>query len=166
MCENVLIGIESSGPHSNGFSLIRKIIKESKLTVEEKTKIAKRCLQPTLLYPKLIMELISNYKINALSHITGGGLTENLPRSITNDLCVEIDTSSWEMPDIFKWLKENGNISDIDMFRIFNCGIGMVLFVDKDYVLDISKRIKELEMNSFVIGTVKNKKEKSSVIFV
>ena len=93
MCDNVVIGIESSGPHSNGFSLIRKIIKESKLTEEEKTKIAKRCLQPTLLYPKLIMELISNYKINALSHITGGGLTENLPRSITNDLCVEIDTN-------------------------------------------------------------------------
>ena len=112
------------------------------------------------------MELISNYKINSLSHITGGGLTENLPRSITNDLCVEIDTSSWEMPDIFKWLKENGKISDNDMYRIFNCGIGMVLFVNEDEVLDISSRIKELEMNSFVIGTVKNKKEESSVIFV
>ena len=166
MCDNVAIGIESSGPHSNGFSLIRKIIKESKLTKEEKTNIAKNCLKPTLLYPRLIMELISNYKINALSHITGGGLTENLPRSITNDLCVEIDTNSWEMPNIFKWLKENGNISDSDMYRIFNCGIGRVLFVDKDQVLNISKRIKELDMNSFVIGTVKDKKEKSSVIFV
>ena len=166
MCGNVLIGIESSGPHSNGFSLIRKIIKESKLTEKEKTKIAKKCLKPTLLYPRLIMELISNYKINSLSHITGGGLTENLPRSITNDLCVEIDTSSWEMPDIFKWLKENGKISDNDMYRIFNCGIGMVLFVNEDEVLNISSRIKELGMNSFVIGTVKNKKEESSVIFV
>ena len=82
ICGNVLIGIESSGPHSNGFSLIRKIIKESKVNEEEKKIIAKRCLEPTLLYPKLIMELISNYKINSLSHITGGGLTENLPRSI------------------------------------------------------------------------------------
>jgi len=114
----------------------------------------------------LLSKEISNYKINSLSHITGGGLTENLPRSITNDLCVEIDTNSWEMPDIFKWLKENGNISDNDMYRIFNCGIGMVLFVDKDEVLNISKRIKELKMNSFVIGKVKNKKEESSVIFV
>ncbi len=112
------------------------------------------------------MELISNYKINSLSHITGGGLTENLPRSIKNDLCVEIDTNSWEMPDIFKWLKENGKISDNDMYRIFNCGIGMVLFVNKDEVLSISARIKELKMNSFVIGKVKNKKEESSVIFV
>ena len=165
-CGNVLIGIESSGPHSNGFSLIRKIIKESKLTEEEKTKIAKKCLKPTLLYPRLIMELISNFKINSLSHITGGGLTENLPRSIPDNLCVEIDTDSWEMPNIFKWLQENGNISDDDMYRIFNCGIGMVLIVDEDEGLNISRRIKELKMNSFVIGKVKNKKEESSVIFV
>ena len=166
ICGNVLIGIESSGPHSNGFSLIRKIIKESKVNEEEKNIIAKRCLEPTLLYPKLIMELISNYKINSLSHITGGGLTENLPRSIPDNLIVEIDTDSWEMPNIFKWLQENGNISDDDMYRIFNCGIGMVLFVDQDEELNISRRIKELKMNSFVIGKVKNKKEESSVIFV
>ena len=166
ICGNVLIGIESSGPHSNGFSLIRKIIKESKVNEEEKNIIAKRCLEPTLLYPKLIMELISNYKINSLSHITGGGLTENLPRSIPDNLIVEIDTDSWEMPNIFKWLQENGNISDDDMYRIFNCGIGMVLFVDEDEELNISRRIKELKMNSFVIGKVKNKKEESSVIFV
>ena len=166
ICGNVLIGIESSGPHSNGYSLIRKIIKESKVNEEEKNKIAKRCLEPTLLYPKLIMELISNYKINSLSHITGGGLTENLPRSIPDNLIVEIDTDSWEMPNIFKWLQENGNISDDDMYRIFNCGIGMVLFVDEGEELNISTRIKELKMNSFVIGKVKNKKEESSVIFV
>ena len=166
ICGNVLIGIESSGPHSNGFSLIRKIIKESKVNEEERNIIAKRCLEPTLLYPKLIMELISNYKINSLSHITGGGLTENLPRSIPDNLIVEIDTDSWEMPNIFKWLQENGNISDDDMYRIFNCGIGMVLFVDEDEELKISRRIKELKMNSFVIGKVKNKKEESSVIFV
>jgi phosphoribosylformylglycinamidine cyclo-ligase len=166
MCGDVLIGIESSGPHSNGFSLIRKIIKESQLNKEEKTKIAKRCLEPTLLYPKLIMELISNYKINSLSHITGGGLTENLPRSMPDNLCVEIDTNSWEMPHIFKWLQKNGNISDDDMYRIFNCGIGMVLFVNEDEESKISTRIKELKMNSFVIGKVKNKKKESSVIFV
>ena len=112
------------------------------------------------------MELISNYKINSLSHITGGGLTENLPRSISDNLCVEIDTDSWEMPNIFKWLQENGNISDDDMYRIFNCGIGMVLIVNEDEVLNISSRIKEFKMNSFVIGKVKNKKDVSSVIFV
>ena len=77
-----------------------------------------------------------------------------------------IRDSSWEMPNIFKWLQENGNISDDNMYRIFNCGIGMVLIVDEDEELNISTRIKELKMNSFVIGKVKNKKEESSVIFV
>ena len=163
---NIIIGIESSGAHSNGYSLINKLINESKLSKSEKEKLIKLALKPTHLYTSVILDLIKKVKVKSIANITGGGLTENLPRSITNDLCVEIDTNSWEMPDIFKWLKENGNISDSDMYRIFNCGIGMVLFVDKDQVLNISKRIKELDMNSFVIGTVKDKKEKSSVIFV
>ena len=163
---DVLIGIESSGPHSNGFSLIRKIIKESKTTDDEKTQVAKKCLKPTILYPRLIKDLILNYKINSISHITGGGLTENLPRSITEDLCVKINSNSWKMPYIFEWLKENGSISDEDMYRVFNCGIGMTLFVDKSEALDISDKIKEFGMKSYIIGEVIHKKENSSVIFV
>ena len=163
---DVLIGIESSGPHSNGFSLIRKIIKESNATDDEKTQVAKKCLKPTILYPRLIKDLILNYKINSISHITGGGLIENLPRSITRDLCIKINSNSWKMPSIFEWLKENGNISDEDMYRVFNCGIGMTLFVDKSEALDISDKIKEFGMKSYIIGEVIHKKEKSSVIFV
>ena len=163
---DVLIGIESSGPHSNGFSLIRKIIKESNATDDEKTQVAKKCLKPTILYPRLIKDLILNYKINSISHITGGGLIENLPRSITRDLCIKINSNSWKMPSIFEWLKENGNISDEDMYRVFNCGIGMALFVDKSEALDISDKIKEFGMKSYIIGEVIHKKEKSSVIFV
>jgi len=163
---DVLIGIESSGPHSNGFSLIRKIIKESNATDDEKTQVAKKCLKPTILYPRLIKDLILNYKINSISHITGGGLTENLPRSITEDLSVKINSNSWKMPSIFEWLKENGNISDEDMYRVFNCGIGMALFVDKSEALDISDKIKEFGMKSYIIGEVIHKKENPSVIFV
>ena len=163
---DVLIGIESSGPHSNGFSLIRKIIKESNATDDEKTQVAKKCLKPTILYPRLIKDLILNYKINSISHITGGGLIENLPRSITRDLCIKINSNSWKMPSVFEWLKENGNISDDDMYRVFNCGIGMTLFVDKSEALDISDTIKEFGMKSYIIGEVIHKKEKSSVIFV
>ena len=163
---DVLIGIESSGPHSNGFSLIRKIIKESNATDDEKTQVAKKCLKPTILYPRLIKDLILNYKINSISHITGGGLIENLPRSITEDLCIKINSNSWKMPSIFEWLKENGNISDEDMYRVFNCGIGMTLFVDKSEALDISDKIKEFGMKSYIIGEVIHKKENSSVIFV
>ena len=163
---DVLIGIESSGPHSNGFSLIRKIIKESNATDDEKTQVAKKCLKPTILYPRLIKNLILDYKINSISHITGGGLIENLPRSITTDLCIKINSNSWKMPSIFEWLKENGNISDEDMYRVFNCGIGMTLFVDKSEALDISDKINEFGMKSYIIGEVIHKKEKSSVIFV
>jgi phosphoribosylformylglycinamidine cyclo-ligase len=147
---NVLIGIESSGPHSNGFSLIRRIIKNSNATMEVKEEIVKKSLKPTILYPKLVMDLIENEKINSLAHITGGGLTENLPRSITKDLAIKIDTGSWEFPDIFKWLEKEGDISKSDMYRIFNCGIGMVIFVDKDEVNIICERITKMGYKNFV----------------
>ena len=161
---NVLIGIESSGPHSNGFSLIRKIIKESSLDKNELNKITELALKPTHLYPNLIMQLINQFKINGMAHITGGGLTENIPRSLPKDLAAEIYLDSWQLPEIFTWLQENGNISKDDMLRIFNCGIGMVLLVNED----ISKNIKsEINKNGFVcfdIGKV-IKKDNGSVIY-
>ena len=138
---NILIGIESSGPHSNGFSLIRKILKNSKRSDEEKKSIAEKLLTPTILYPKLILDIINEYQINSMAHITGGGLVENLPRSIPDNLCVEIKTDSWELPEIFKWIKNEGDISMNDMYRIFNCGIGMVLFVEKEEAVNISNKI-------------------------
>ena len=162
---DILIGIESSGPHSNGFSLIKKIINNSKANKEEISAIKEMVLKPTILYPKLIMNLINNFKINSISHITGGGLTENLPRSISKNLCVEIKTDSWDMPKVFKWLKEEGDISNKDMFRIFNCGIGMVLIVDKKDVKDISNKISEMNLKNYVIGAVKEKNQDQSVIY-
>ena len=162
---NVLIGIESSGPHSNGFSLIRKIIKDSKASKDEINEVIKSVLKPTLLYPKLILELTSIYKINSISHITGGGLLENLPRSIPNDLFVEINTSSWEMPEIFKWLQKFGKISDIDMYRIFNCGIGMTIFVEEKDCKNIISHISHSGLKSYVIGVVNKKSKQNSVIF-
>ena len=163
---NVLIGIESSGPHSNGFSLIRKIIGNSKATKEKKEEIAQKSLKPTTLYPKLIMDLIENEKINSLSHITGGGLTENLPRSIPEDLSINIDTGSWEFPDIFKWLEKEGDISKADMYRIFNCGIGMAIFVDKNEVNKISQRISKMGYKNFVIGELIKKENTDSVVYL
>jgi phosphoribosylformylglycinamidine cyclo-ligase len=163
---NVLIGIESSGPHSNGFSLIRKIIGNSKATKEKKEEIAQKSLKPTTLYPKLIMDLIENEKINSLSHITGGGLTENLPRSIPEDLSINIDTGSWEFPDIFKWLEKEGDISKADMYRIFNCGIGMAIFVDKSEVNKISQRISKMGYKNFVIGELIKRENTDSVFYL
>jgi phosphoribosylformylglycinamidine cyclo-ligase len=162
---DVLIGIESSGPHSNGFSLIRKIIKDSNLNKEEYRSMVELALKPTHLYPNLIMKLVSNFDIHGMAHITGGGLTENIPRSIPENLSASIDTSSWVMPEIFKWLQANGSLEDEDMFRIFNCGIGMVLIVKEDDSIEILEEIKNHNFKCFSIGKLINKQNNNSVVF-
>ena len=151
---DILLGIESSGPHSNGFSLIRKIISESDLNIDEYQHITEMALKPTHLYPSLILNLLSKYKINGMAHITGGGLTENIPRSIPKNLSVTINKSSWEMPEIFQWLQKNGNILEEEMFRVFNCGIGMVLIVDKNNSELIQEDIRSLGFKNYIIGEV------------
>lgn len=161
---NVLIGIESSGPHSNGFSLIRKIIKDSEITGDELNKVINLALKPTHLYANLIIQVIKNFEINGMAHITGGGLTENIPRSLPKDLAAEIFIDSWELPEIFKWLKKNGNISQDDMLRIFNCGIGMVLMVSENIASHIKSEINANSFDCFEIGKV-IKKDKESVIY-
>ena len=115
--------------------------------------------------PKVILNILKNYKINSISHITGGGLLENLPRSIPKHLSVEIDSQSWQMPEVFEWLKNEGKILQHDMYRIFNCGIGMVLIVNKEFVNDILNEISSNKLDSYVIGEVKDKTQKESVIF-
>ncbi len=161
---NLLIGIESSGPHSNGFSLIRKIINDYQSSTQ-KEDIVKQVLKPTILYPSLIMSLLKDFNINSISHITGGGLLENLPRSIPNNLFIEIDENSWEIPKIFEWLKKEGKLSKNEMYRIFNCGIGMALFVEKEDSSKIMNRILEMGYKCFQIGTVSEKKDNDSIKF-
>ena len=162
---NLLIGIESSGPHSNGFSLIRKILNNYDGPQNFKEQMIIEALSPTLLYPKVILNILEKYQVNSMSHITGGGLVENLPRSIPKNLSVEIDSESWQMPPIFEWLKSDGNILQHDMYRIFNCGIGLVLIVNEVDVDSIMKEISLNDFNSFIIGRVKEKNQKESVVF-
>tara|TARA_B100000609_G_scaffold88221_1_gene70447 strand:- start:54 stop:1085 length:1032 start_codon:yes stop_codon:yes gene_type:complete len=162
---NLLIGIESSGPHSNGFSLIRKILNNYDGPQNFKEQIIIEALSPTLLYPKLILNILEKYQVNSMSHITGGGLRENLPRSVPKNLSVEIDSESWQMPPIFEWLKSHGKILQHDMYRIFNCGIGLVLIVNEVDVDSIMKEISLNDFNSFIIGRVKEKNQKESVVF-
>jgi phosphoribosylformylglycinamidine cyclo-ligase len=163
---NILLGIESSGPHSNGVSLIRKIIDNSSLSPDEYERITEMALKPTHLYPDLIMNLLSKHKINGMAHITGGGLTENIPRSIPNNLSVTVDKSSWEMPEIFQWLKKNGDIIEEEMFRVFNCGIGMVLIINKEDSSIIQKDINSLGYKNFIIGEVIEKDTNHPVKYI
>jgi len=129
---DVLIGLASSGPHSNGYSLIRKIIEVSKaeLTLPiGDTDLASALMAPTRIYVKQVLKLIKAVSVNALSHITGGGLLENIPRVLPNNTKAIIDTNSWELPEVFKWLQQAGNVNSTEMYRTFNCGVGMIIAV-------------------------------------
>ena len=142
--------MESSGPHSNGYSLIRSILKKHKAPES----IMKVLLKPTHLYPAPVLELIKKTNVKGMAHITGGGLTENIPRILKNGLIAKINLSSWKFPKAFQWLQEKGKISQSDMLRIFNCGIGMVCILDKADVLKAKKVLSKHKLRSYEIGFI------------
>ena len=147
---NILLGIESSGPHSNGYSLIRSIIKKHKAP----DSILQALLKPTHLYPAPILELIKKINVKGMAHITGGGLTENIPRILKSGLVAEVNLSSWKLPKAFKWLQEKGKISQADMLRIFNCGIGMVCIIDQADLAKAQKVLSNHKLRTFEIGSI------------
>ncbi len=129
---DVLLGLASSGPHSNGYSLIRKIVEISSADLQQSfgdQTIGAALLAPTRIYVKPLIAALQQYDIHGMAHITGGGLTENVPRMLPDYHSAQIDRSAWEWPTVFQWLQHNGNISIADMLLTFNCGIGMVLAV-------------------------------------
>ncbi|MBD3755081.1 MAG: phosphoribosylformylglycinamidine cyclo-ligase [Gammaproteobacteria bacterium] len=131
---DVMLGLSSSGPHSNGYSLIRKIIEVSGVDLQKDINgqpLIDALMAPTRIYVKPILELMKSVEIHALSHITGGGLLENLPRVMPENTMAKINTNSWKRPAVFDWLQEAGNVAYEEMHRTFNCGIGMVLVVDQ-----------------------------------
>ena len=154
---NMIIGIESSGAHSNGYSLINKLIKESKLSKSEKMKLIKLALKPTHLYTNVILDLVKKVKVKSIANITGGGLTENIPRSIPDNLSSEIYLNSWKMPILFSTLQKLGKIQIRDMLRIFNCGIGMTLVIEPKDLDTTMKVLSKHKFKGFAIGKVVNK---------
>ena len=161
-----VIGLASNGLHSNGFSLVRKVLLEDKkYGLEEKLTVLKRTLgeellQPTRIYVKPVLYLLEKYNVLGIAHITGGGLLENIPRILPSGVSVEIDQNSWPRSPIFSLIQKEGEIFDEEMYRTFNMGIGMVLIVPQN---DASKIINELKMiryDSYIIGKViKGKKQ-------
>jgi phosphoribosylformylglycinamidine cyclo-ligase len=150
-----LIGIASSGPHSNGYSLIRKIISHSNSALTDtfngKT-LGAALLTPTRIYVKSLLSLLDKVPVHAFAHITGGGLTENLPRVLPVGINAEIDLASWEFPEIFKWLQEKGNVSLADMLITFNCGIGMIVCVAAEDERTTLENLTQLGETVFTIG--------------
>lgn len=130
-----LIGLASSGPHSNGYSLIRKIIEVTNADLNEEIdgqSLADALMAPTRIYVKPVLKLISELPVHAISHITGGGLQENLPRVLPENAKAVVDLNSWQRPEVFNWLQRGGNVDEYEMYRTLNCGVGMIIVVDQD----------------------------------
>tara|TARA_Y100001951_G_scaffold14266_2_gene9487 strand:+ start:11348 stop:12415 length:1068 start_codon:yes stop_codon:yes gene_type:complete len=152
-----LIGIASSGPHSNGYSLIRKIIDVSGDPLDSPfgdSTLGETLLAPTRIYVKPVLNIIKQFQVNALAHITGGGLLENIPRVLPRNTRAVIDTNSWEQPAIFDWLQQQGNVESREMYRTFNCGIGMVMAVSADEADSILDMLRQHGENATVIGSI------------
>jgi phosphoribosylformylglycinamidine cyclo-ligase len=127
---DVLIGLASSGPHSNGYSLIRKILERSQADLASQigaTSLGQALLAPTRIYVKSLQALLQTCRPHAICHITGGGFTENLPRVLPANSCAELDLAAWQRPEVFHWIQQQGLVEESEMLRTFNCGIGLVL---------------------------------------
>jgi phosphoribosylformylglycinamidine cyclo-ligase len=155
-----LVGLASSGLHSNGYSLARKVcFEELGLAITDHveelgTTLGEELLRPTRIYSEAILNLVRNFKVSGMAHITGGGFTDNLPRILPQGCKAVIYNNSWQVPPIFDFLQKKGDISPEEMCRTFNCGIGMVLAVDSKQVDDVCQQLTALGETSFVIGEV------------
>ncbi len=154
---DVLLGLASSGPHSNGYSLIRKIIEVSNANLQDDCDgqpLIDALMAPTKIYVKSVLELMKTIEIHAISHITGGGLLENIPRVMPNNTIAKVDTSSWNRPVVFDWIQEQGNVDFHEMHRTLNCGIGLVIVVSKENQQLAIKTLQGLDEEVFVIGKI------------
>ncbi len=167
---DTLIGIPSSGIHSNGYSLVRKIFfKDNELTLDAEISeldvpLVEELLKPTRIYVKPVLEVLKEVDVHGITHVTGGGFVENLPRMLTNDLAVKVELGSWPVLPIFDVMKKYGQLSELEMYEIFNMGIGMVLAVAK---ADVERTLEVLVQNgeaAYVIGEVTTR-ENDAVIF-
>ncbi len=156
---DVLLGLASNGVHSNGYSLVRKLVEMSGLGWEEESPfgggtLGEALLTPTRLYVKPALQAIRAGGVRALAHITGGGLTENLPRVLPEGLGAEIDLNAWDLPPVFKWMAETGGIAESEMLKTFNCGIGMIVVCAADQADDLTTLLAEAGESVARIGTV------------
>ena len=157
-----IIGLASSGPHSNGYSLIRKVIEVSGADLEQpitgadgdEVALGAALLAPTRIYVKPILEILKNHPVDGLAHITGGGITENIVRVLPAELGIAVDTGAWSRPEVFRWLQEAGSIDEKEMLRTFNCGIGMVLLAAPESASAVMEQAGALGVRCFDIGSV------------
>nr|WP_315853266.1 phosphoribosylformylglycinamidine cyclo-ligase [Alteromonas oceanisediminis] len=164
---DALIALGSSGPHSNGYSLIRKIIEVSNADLQQDLDgkaLSEHLLAPTKIYVKSVLALLEKHRVHAISHITGGGFWENIPRVLPSDCMAVIDAGSWQWPAIFNWLQDAGNVTQHEMYRTFNCGVGLVIALPES---DVDAAIELLQSHgetAWRIGAVAHKDAEQSVV--
>jgi homoserine kinase len=167
---DILLGLASSGVHSNGFSLVRKIIEKKGLSFhdtapwDESTTVGNNLLTPTRIYVKPLLAASRRGLIKGMAHITGGGLSENIPRMLPKTLAAELDAKTWPVPDVFKWLKEAGRLEDAEFCRTFNTGLGMVLVVSEDKVRDTMEILQEYGENVYKVGTLVKRTDEECLV--
>ncbi|MBI0140707.1 phosphoribosylformylglycinamidine cyclo-ligase [Bartonella sp. W8125] len=167
---DIVLGLSSTGLHSNGFSLVRRIVEKSGLDFNapapfDKTlSLGKALLTPTRIYVRSLLHVLKNHRgIKALAHITGGGFPENIPRVLPKNLAVELDLSAIEVPPVFSWLAKQGNIAENEMLRTYNCGIGMIVIVEAKDAADITSLLQQQGEKVIALGTVIPRQDKGVV---
>ena len=145
-----IVALGSSGPHSNGYSLIRKVLEKSTPTNEQLNSL----IEPTRIYVRSILSLLNTLPVHAISHITGGGLLENIPRVLPEHLAAKLDPASWTQPEIFQWLQDQGNIATSEMYRVLNCGVGMVVVISRESSNEAINHLNSCGENAWLIGEV------------
>jgi phosphoribosylformylglycinamidine cyclo-ligase len=158
---DAVLGLASSGAHSNGYSLIRKIVGSSGVDLSSAFSgrtLGEALLAPTRIYVKSVLAALRDVHIKGLAHITGGGLVENVPRVLPNNVCAELKKSAWPRPPLFDWLQKNGNVADAEMHRVFNCGIGMVAIVDAEHAGRTIEALQREGETVFRIGEIRRRR--------
>ncbi|MCW8331770.1 phosphoribosylformylglycinamidine cyclo-ligase [Photobacterium sp. SDRW27] len=154
---DALVAVGSSGPHSNGFSLIRKILEVSQADLNQELEgkpLADHLLEPTKIYVKSTLKMMESCDVHAISHITGGGFWENIPRVLPEGAKAIVDGSSWEWPIVFNWLQEAGNVETYEMYRTFNCGVGLVIALPQEQAAQAIEILKAEGENAWLLGEI------------
>ena len=167
---DALIALGSSGPHSNGYSLVRKVIDVAGVNpateLLDNKPLSEHVLAPTKIYVKSVLALIKQADVHAIAHLTGGGFWENIPRVLPKNTKAVIDEKSWEWPSVFNWLQEKGNIDTYEMYRTFNCGVGMVIALPQEQVETALAILKQAGENAWLIGRIEHAEDDAEQVVI
>lgn len=167
---DALIALGSSGPHSNGYSLVRKVIDVAGVNpateLLDNKQLSEHVLAPTKIYVKSVLALIKQADVHAIAHLTGGGFWENIPRVLPKNTKAVIDEKSWKWPSVFNWLQEKGNIDTYEMYRTFNCGVGMVIALPQEQVETALAILKQAGENAWLIGHIEHAEDDAEQVVI